>query len=112
MTKIIIHHKLHPTDGIFLDTIPRNASRITRIKHHIIIGGCVPCVTTDDRRIASHRAYHTYLSSFARLCVANFRATTVRASRCVEKSPRYVGRNTHRDARIGRRFEFETNAGV
>lgn len=34
MTKIIIHHKLHPTDGIFLDTIPRNASRITRIKHH------------------------------------------------------------------------------
>ena len=74
MTKIIIHHKLHPTDGIFLDTIPRNASRITRIKHHIIIGGCVPCVTTDDRRIASHRVCYTYLSSFARLCVANFRA--------------------------------------
>ena len=84
MTKIITNQIItstHPTDGIFLDTA-RNASRIRWItpSSSVIFGGCARDdrrQTTDDRR-QTHRAFrHAYLSSFAQLCVANFREVRV-----------------------------------
>lgn len=49
MTQIIIHHKLHPTDGIFLDTRAKRVEDYTH-RHRRRWVRALPCVTTDDAR--------------------------------------------------------------